>query len=137
MPNYVHTTSYGWIAADLRNVVKDLDRIQEFTDEVITEVEPALAHYHLKKVLDSGLILAVTDTVTIHRNYPILATHHFTVTVRVYYAFHQPLVSSRRSLTRNTLLQLSICYIWFAQLVANQYRAINGIRTATTSISVS
>jgi len=57
MPNYVPTTSYGWIVSDLRDVAKDLERVQQFTDEAITEVEAALAHYHLKKVLES-LILA-------------------------------------------------------------------------------
>ncbi len=57
MSNYVPTTSYGWIVSDLRDVAKDLERVQQFTDEAITEVEAALAHYHLKKVLES-LILA-------------------------------------------------------------------------------
>ena len=50
MPNYVLTTSYGWIVSDPCDVARDLDRIQEYIDKTITEVEAALAHYHLKRV---------------------------------------------------------------------------------------
>ena len=58
MSNHVPTTSYGWIVADLRDIAQDLDRIQISTEEAIPEVEAALAHFHLKKVLES-LILAM------------------------------------------------------------------------------
>ncbi len=57
MPNYVPTTSYGWAVSDLSDIVEDLDRIQKYSDEKITEVEATLAHHHLKRTLES-LILA-------------------------------------------------------------------------------
>jgi len=43
MPNYVPTTSYGWAVSDLSDIVEDLDRIQKYSDEKITEVEATLA----------------------------------------------------------------------------------------------
>jgi hypothetical protein len=51
MPNIVPTTSYGWIVNDLRDMSEDLYRIATDTAENITEVEAALAHFHLDKVL--------------------------------------------------------------------------------------
>ncbi len=40
MPNYVPTTSYGWAVSDLSDIVEDLDRIQKYSDEKITEKKP-------------------------------------------------------------------------------------------------
>ena len=57
MPNIVPTTSYGWVVSDLKDISEDLYRIATDTTENITEVEAALAHYHISKVLHS-LILA-------------------------------------------------------------------------------
>lgn len=57
VPNIIPTSSYGWIVSDLRDISEDLYRIAIDTSEDITEVEAALAHFHLSKVLQS-LILA-------------------------------------------------------------------------------
>ncbi len=57
MPNIVPTTSYGWVVSDLKDVASDLQSIQSYSDENISEVEAALAHYYLKQVLQA-LILA-------------------------------------------------------------------------------
>ncbi len=56
MPNFP-TTSYSWVAYDLKELSEDLDRLALDTSENITQVEAALCHHHLGKVLKS-LILA-------------------------------------------------------------------------------
>jgi hypothetical protein len=92
MPNYVPTTSYGWIVSDLSDVARDLDRIQQYTDESITEVEAALAYYHLKHVLDS-LILATrisragSQQCSVHT----MPERHGVTTVTELYAVHYSL----------------------------------------------
>ncbi len=57
MPNIVSTTAYGWVVSDLKDVASDLQSIQSYLDENISEVEAALAHYYLKQVVQA-LILA-------------------------------------------------------------------------------
>ena len=54
MPNIVPTTSYGWIVSDLRDISEDLYKIAIDTSENITEVEAALAHFHLSKAPTPG-----------------------------------------------------------------------------------
>ena len=54
MPNLTPNTSYGWVVYDLKDIVQ---RIQRNSDGNITEVEAALAHFYLKKILED-LILA-------------------------------------------------------------------------------
>ncbi len=51
MPNIVPTTSYGWVVSDLQDIHRDLHRIATESTKSITEVEAALGHFQLSKVL--------------------------------------------------------------------------------------
>jgi len=57
MPNIVPSTSYRWIVYDLKDLATDLERIQRYTKDDTSDVEAALAHFYLDKVLEA-LILA-------------------------------------------------------------------------------
>lgn len=57
MPVPYLTTSYGWIVHDLMDLTIDLERIQINSIDKISEVEAALCHFYLEKILKS-LILA-------------------------------------------------------------------------------
>ncbi len=51
MPREFPLTAYGWTVEDLRDTAEDLLKIALETTDGITEVEAALAHYHLSIVL--------------------------------------------------------------------------------------
>ncbi len=57
MPNFVPTTPYGWVVYVLKDLAKDLHRLQTLSTENISEVEAALSQHYLKQILEA-LILA-------------------------------------------------------------------------------
>jgi len=67
MPNLSPSTGYGWVVYDLKDIARDLQRQRDST-ESITEVDSALAHFYLKKVLED-LILATR----VSREWPSLS----------------------------------------------------------------
>ncbi len=53
---YNDFTRYGWISEDLKDLAAELESIATTTKDNITDLEAALCHFHLSKVL-KALIL--------------------------------------------------------------------------------
>ena len=53
MPNFVSTAPYGWVVYNLKDLAKDLHRLQTLSTETISEVETALSQQYLKQNLEA------------------------------------------------------------------------------------